>query len=60
VAKVQYMLTSSMQMGFKTGFKEVQTLERLLLQPFYGSLDFVRDYPGEPVLEEISTNPYPF
>jgi len=23
----------------------------LLLQPFHGSLDFVRDYPGEPVPE---------
>jgi len=23
----------------------------LLLQPFYGSLDFVQDYPGEPVPE---------
>jgi len=23
----------------------------LLLLPFYGPLDFVRDYPGEPVLE---------
>jgi len=22
---------------------------RILLQPFYGSLDFVQDYPGEPV-----------
>jgi len=26
-------------------------LLRLLLQPFYGSLDFVQDNPGEPVAE---------
>jgi len=25
-------------------------------QPFYGSLDFVRDNPGEPVLEETFTH----
>jgi len=25
------------------------TTTLLLLQPFYGPLDFVRDYPGEPV-----------
>jgi len=24
----------------------------LLLQPFYGSLDFVRHYPGKPVAEK--------
>jgi len=26
---------------------------QLLLQPFYGSLDFVRDYPGEPVTRKV-------
>jgi len=26
----------------------------LLLQPFYGPLDFVRDYPGEPVPERLN------
>jgi len=25
-------------------------------QPFYGSVDFVRDNPGEPVLEETFTH----
>jgi len=25
------------------------------IQPFYGSLDFIRDYLGEPVLEETFT-----
>jgi len=29
---------------------------RLLLQPFYGSLDFVWDNPGEPVPEETFTH----
>jgi len=28
----------------------------ILLQPFYGSLDFVRDNPGEPVPEETFTH----
>jgi len=28
----------------------------LLLQPFYGSLDFVRDNPGEPVPEQTFTH----
>jgi len=28
----------------------------VLLQPFYGSLDFVRDNPGEPVPEETFTH----
>jgi len=27
----------------------------LLLQPFYSSLDFVRDIPGEPVQEETAS-----
>ena len=26
-------------------------LKLVLLQPFYGPLDFVRDYPGKPVPE---------
>ena len=31
----------------------------VLLQPFYGSLDFVRDNPGEPVPEEsLATHTY--
>jgi len=27
-------------------------------QPFYGSVDFVRDNPGEPVPEETFTHPH--
>ena len=31
-------------------------LALLLLQPFYGPLDFVRDYPGEPAPEKYNQN----
>jgi len=33
-----------------------KTTVLLLQQPFYGSLDFVRDKPGEPVSEETFTH----
>jgi len=31
--------------------KQIQPVELLQLQPFYGPLDYVWDYPGEPVPE---------
>jgi len=37
---------------------DLTTTLLLLLLPFYGSLDFVRDIPGEPVPEETFTHSY--
>jgi len=49
--EVNHWWTLSAANCCKSLLRHTRTHARTHAQPFYGSLDFVRDYPGEPVPE---------